>query len=161
MLNAVDRFAFCSDGAVTRSTGPQKTKKKQTSKAAAKTKSKAKQVKKTRREKEWVPLLETAEVQKKDIRRTIEGRIAVQRVVESLCRLDEEVFPSAPCFAAGPEGQCRLNFEGASTFTRQTVLDASGRAVQSLCLVRRTLPVVRGSWTWHFVAHGHSQFAGR
>ena len=112
-------------------------------------------------EKERVPLLETAEVQKKDIRRTIEGRIAVQRVVESLCRLDEEVFPSAPCFAAGPEGQCRLNFEGASTFTRQTVLDASGRAVQSLCLVRRTLPVVRGSWTWHFVAHGHWQFAGR
>ena len=97
-------------------------------------------IKKTRREKARVAKLETSEVGMDDIRRTIDGRRAVQRLMEDLMRLDQQIFPQAPAFEAGPEGACRLSFDGARKFTKQIVVDASGKAFECMYLACFRMP---------------------
>lgn len=89
---------------------------------------------KSKREKTTVPMLQTSEVAESAIRRTMEGRSAISRFLDMLGRLDSEAFPHNPAFGPGPEGCCRLKFEGASTFTRECVASHAGHAVESMCL---------------------------
>ena len=66
------------------------------------------------------------------IRRTPQGREAVKLIMNSLLKLDEKSFGSAPVFS--PEGKCRMKFEGAELVSWQDLLDSSPMAFETLRL---------------------------
>ena len=70
------------------------------------------------------------EISPLDIRRTPEGRMVIQRLVDELHDMDLEVFPSAPVF--DEKGKCRMKFEGAASFTLDHFRGSCGEAIESM-----------------------------
>ena len=87
--------------------------------------------KKKRKSKAVVPEIKTAmEVTEKDIRKTPEGREAIQNLVQDLYETDCEQFPKSPAFDEA--GMCRCGFENASTFAWTEMLAASGEMLEAM-----------------------------
>lgn len=95
-------------------------------------KSKASMVRRTIKKKAHnVPEVKTAgEISPHDIRRTPEGRMVIQRLIDELHDMDLEVFPSSPVF--DEQGKCRMKFEGATSFTLDRFRGACGEALESM-----------------------------
>ena len=93
-------------------------------------KKKDKAEKKEKKEKKKKITVNTDELTDADFRRTPQGRQNIENVMKELYSLDQKAFPTGPAFT--PEGHCRMKFEGASKFTWDEMLKASGRAMESL-----------------------------
>ena len=70
------------------------------------------------------------ELTEDSIRRTKEGREAIQSILKEIKVLDENLHARAPTFTS--TGQLRMKFEGANQFTWEMLLDGSGKTFESL-----------------------------
>ena len=76
------------------------------------------------------PVLPAADVGPSSFRRTPAGREVIKSQMEELMALDQAAFPGSPAFSL--EGKCRMKFNGADKVMWKDLLEASGRAFESM-----------------------------